>query len=67
MCVSPIMRAYSWSSAYLYIMWSGFLCSACAPTCTWLYRIMLLGKSHEKNPVKYMEAYVGQGFSEECD
>ena len=67
MCVSPLMQAYFWSSAYLAQTWSGFLFSVCVPTVTWLYHRMLVGQSSEKFSVQYMEAYVGQGFSELCD
>ena len=48
-CVSPLKRDYFWSSVYLDQIRNGDSFSIYAPTCTQFYRIMIVGRSCEKN------------------
>ena len=63
MCVSPLKQAYFWLGVV-----SGrivrTLCSACAPTRTWLYRRMIVGRICEELSVLCMEYYKVTGLSE---
>ena len=60
--VSLIKRAYFWSSVFSAWIRYGVSCITCAPTCTWLYRRMIVVCSCEKFPVLCMEYYKLQGF-----
>ena len=60
--VSPLKQDYFWSSASLdQIQYSDY-CSVCAPTCTYLYHIMIVVWIFEEVSVLCMEYYKGYGF-----
>ena len=61
-CFRLLMQDYFWSSASLARIGYGDSCSACAPTRTWFYHIMIVVWIFEEVSVLCMEYYKGYGF-----